>query len=350
MKQSLLIVTQKVDANDDNLGFFIEWIRAMAAEWKQVTVICLFKGTYVLPDNVTVLSLGKEQGRSRLEYIVNFYYYIIRERKKYNDVFVHMNPIYIVLGGIWWRIFGKKIALWYTHKSVDIKLRIAVWLTHIVFTASRESFRLDTKKRIVMGHGIDTDIFAPSLQTSLVPNKIVTTGRISSTKDQMTLLEAVKQVTEQGIRCELDIIGESITDQDALYKQKLMAFVEENNLISVRFLGSMPHEKIQSHISQAVLFINLSSTGSLDKAVLEAMACEVPVISSNEAFSHVLDQYGLMIPPHDPMALSEKIQAIYKQPEKYKNIGRELRSYVITHHSLKRLIEKIGACYSERTE
>ena len=60
----LLICTQKVDTNDDNLGFFHDWIKEFARHCEKVTVICLYKGEYGLPKNVIVKSLGKENTHS----------------------------------------------------------------------------------------------------------------------------------------------------------------------------------------------------------------------------------------------------------------------------------------------
>ena len=57
----ILICTQKVDLNDDILGFFHSWIAEFAKQCEKVTVICLYKGEYDLPGNVKVLSLGKEK-------------------------------------------------------------------------------------------------------------------------------------------------------------------------------------------------------------------------------------------------------------------------------------------------
>lgn len=57
----LLIVTQKVDRDDDLLGFFHQWICEFAKHCDFVTVICLEKGEYALPANVRILSLGKER-------------------------------------------------------------------------------------------------------------------------------------------------------------------------------------------------------------------------------------------------------------------------------------------------
>ena len=63
----LLIITQKVNREDSVLGFFHSWIREFATHFEKVTVICLEKGTYDLPQNVAVLSLGKEGQRSKVK-------------------------------------------------------------------------------------------------------------------------------------------------------------------------------------------------------------------------------------------------------------------------------------------
>ena len=132
----LLIITQKVDKNDSVLGFFHGWIVEFAKHCEKLTVICLYKGEYDLPENVKVLSLGKETGRSRLKYVFRFYKYIWKYRKDYDNVFVHMNHIYVVLGGTFWKILNKKIILWYNHISGSVSLNIALFfVNYICFTS-----------------------------------------------------------------------------------------------------------------------------------------------------------------------------------------------------------------------
>src|SRR3989344_8793777 len=103
---NLLIITQKVDNNDQLLGFFIEWLKKLSQKFDKLIVLCLEKGEYDLPTNVEVVSLGKDRGDSKLKQLFNFYYLIFNLRRKYNAVFVHMNPIWAVLGGTFWRLQG----------------------------------------------------------------------------------------------------------------------------------------------------------------------------------------------------------------------------------------------------
>ena len=131
----LLITTQAVDLDDPVLGFFHRWLVEFSKHCESIHVICLKEGRHELPANVFVHSLGKESGASRLRYVARFYRYIWKYKNEYDTVFVHMNPEYIVLGGLLWRIGGKRIGLWYVHKSVSVRLRIAAVFTN---TGDRE--------------------------------------------------------------------------------------------------------------------------------------------------------------------------------------------------------------------
>ena len=108
----ILIVTQVVDANHSALGFFVRWLAEFARQCESVTVLCLEAGKYDLPENVTVVSLGKSEGESRFGVLKNFYRELWSRRRDYSSVLVHMNPIYVALAGVLWRLMGKRVGLW----------------------------------------------------------------------------------------------------------------------------------------------------------------------------------------------------------------------------------------------
>lgn len=337
----LLIVTQTVDRADPVLGFFHRWIVEFAASCERVTVVCLKKGGYAFPDNVEVISLGKERGVSRARYLMNFFSAIFSRRDAYESVFVHMNPIYVILAGGLWRMMGKKIGLWYTHKQVDLKLRLAEKLVHVVFSASKESFRLETPKLRVMGHGIDTSVFAPpSVRTQAADRErvLVTSGRISSTKNLLLLVEAFALTKHSQSR--LLLIGEASGPAESAYKRQLVERIEALGLTSrVTFTGAKTQPEVAEALRGADLFLNVSRTGSMDKAVLEAMACGVYVISSNEAFRETADTYL-----QDPSA-SALANAVDEALAKERKGTRQ--SYVAETHDLGRLIGRIVQALSE---
>lgn len=325
----LLIVTQKVDQNDDILGFFLVWLREFARTCEEVTVICLEKGEYSLPGNVRVFSLGKEQGTSKVKYILNFYRDIIRERENYDAVFVHMNPEYVVLGGLIWRLLGKKIGLWYTHKAIDLKLQIAEKFTNYIFTGAEESFLLKTNKVRVVGHGIDVDQYARRGTRKMEDFTILHVGRITSIKNIDILIEAIHRfVMTAGVRVRVLLAGNPMTKEDFLYKEQVVELIKKHHLEDVVvFLGSIPNKDIAPLYQEADISLNLAPTGGIDKAVLESMASGVPVFCSNKAFVKYFGPYAedLIFTERNPEDLARKIEKFIERTDK-----KEIEEYLLT--------------------
>jgi glycosyltransferase involved in cell wall biosynthesis len=298
----LLIVTQTVDSTDPVLGFFVRWLQEFAQHVEHVHVICLKEGQYTLPTNVSVHSLGKEKGVSRLGYVGNFYRNIWQLRHDYDAVFVHMNPEYVVLGGVFWRVLRKRVALWYTHKSVTLCLRIAALFAHTIFTASKESFRLSTKKVQVMGHGIDIDFFLED-KTVVRGDWALSVGRLMRSKRHDL---AIRLAHKEGRGLRIAGAGPECVALEKL-GHELGAHVQ--------FLGALTQVQVRDEYRRAAYFIHTSETGSLDKVVLEALACGLPVHTNDLALKMLENADAAYVREHHSLqrlipAILERIQAI----------------------------------------
>jgi glycosyltransferase involved in cell wall biosynthesis len=273
-RMKLLIVTQVVDSHDSDLGFFVRWIEEFAKHAERVEVICLKEGQHTLPANVHVHSLGKEKGVSRFGYVLHFYKYLWQLRHNYDAVFVHMNPEYVVLGGLWWRLTHKRVSLWYMHKSVNLKLRIAALLSNVILTGSKESFRLKSKKVQVTGHGIDTDFFSPDASVKR-GDWLLSVGRLMKSKRHDLVIRVAVEKNK-----ELRIAGEGPE------RANLEALARSLNA-KVTFLGPLSQAQLRDEYRAAALFIHTSETGSLDKVTLEALACGLPISTNDPALKYL---------------------------------------------------------------
>ncbi len=333
---TLLIVTQKVDRNDPILGFFHRWIEEFSKNFRSVIVICLEQGESNLPANVSVFSLGKEKGSSRVKYLLNFYSYIWARRAEYDTVLVHMNPIYILLGGLIWKILHKRIGLWYVHKKVDLKLRIAEKIANIIFTASKESFRLESQKVAIVGHGIDLDKFRVVEHQRGKRYIVLSVGRISETKNILPLVKAIRILNEQRFPAQLVLVGTGITASDKIYEGEVKKYISDNSLAEVvLFKGNIPPENIASEYRQADMFVNLSDTGSLDKALLEAMASGLQILTSNEAFKNIMPAANFTCV--EETEIEEKIANLSNE-----KTTPDFRKYVEDNHNILRLIPTVS--------
>lgn len=339
----LLIITQKVDIADDNLGFFHKWLEKFSEKLEKLYVICLWKGEYSLPGNVIVFSMGRERGCSKLRQFFNLQKFLFKCLSELDGVFIHMCPIYAVASCPFVKIFKKKMVLWFTHGSLTWKLKLAERCVDKILTASKESCRLKKRNKIeIIGHGIDTGLFKPlssniKLQTSDI-FKILSPGRISPIKDQQTLIEAIDiLINYKGIKnLEVKIIGSPLEDYEKEYFKQLKRLVKEKELEGyIKFLGSVPYTEMPKYYQESDLMVNLSHTGSIDKVILEAMASGCLVLTSNEAFLNILnDKY--LFKENDPQNLVEKILNL-------KSISgdKTLREIVIKNYDLDSLIDKI---------
>ncbi|MBI3420982.1 MAG: glycosyltransferase family 4 protein [Candidatus Sungbacteria bacterium] len=343
----LLLITQKVDMNDDVLGFMHGWIAEFSRGVEELTVVCLEERTHSLPSNVRVYSLGKESGASRITYLARFYKIIWRQRRAYDAVFVHMNQMYVLLGGLIWRILGKQIALWYAHGKTSAGLWIAEKIADIVFTSTKSGFRIPSKKVVVVGQGIDIAGYTLAKNASDIPCRIVSVGRISPVKDYETIINAVSLLWQEHIAVELLIIGGVGMAEQAEYLNMLKVLVQEKNASTiVQFLGPRPNREIGAYLGRAQVFVNASRTGSLDKSGLEGMASGLPVFTCNEAYDDVLGPYreALMFPPGDAASLARKIKAYIQMPRQEQiRLGSAMRNIVEQQHALPMLAKNILA-------
>lgn len=343
----LLILTQKVDRNDSNLGFFHQWLLRLAVKVDKLTVICLEKGEYDLPNNVRVLSLCKENQVSRWQYLINFYSYIFKYRHEYDGVFVHMNPEYIVLGGLFWRVWHKKILLWYTHKSVNLKLRIAEKFADKIFTVSKESFRLPSDKLEIVGHGIDVQNFegAAPILSPATHLSLLTVGRVTPDKDVGTLIRAVYVLKKllPAVSCALDIVGDPVVVSDFPYREKMLSLIQElaGQEASLVQIAGYPYDRIPAIYHSHHIFVQGKPTGSVDKVVLEALAAGLPVVVANGgAYADaVKDKIVYSFPAGDYQELAKTIEKIWKAGIIIPN--EKAIEFVRENHNIDTLITKI---------
>ena len=347
---NLLILTQKIDINDSILGFFHQWVEEFSKRYEKVTVIALGAGEYRLPQNVKVFSLGKgglEIGNWKLEiikkfiYVINFYRYIWQERKNYDSVFVHMNQEYVLLGAKLWRLMGKKIMLWRNHPKGSILTNLSVFLSDRVFCTSKYSYTARFKKTEIMPVGIDTKLFKRDEKINRTANSILSLGRISPVKNIRSLIEAFNLLNKEKFSFKALIIG-GVADKDKQYFEMINNKIKEYGLGEiVEFHKAVNSQETVNLYNKYELFINLTLTGSMDKTIFEAMACETLVLTSNQALSGSIDNL-LVVDENDIVQLASRIKEIFYLRGIEKNkLGKELRDFVIENHSLNKLMEKI---------
>jgi len=351
----LLIITRKVDKQDVRIGFFFDWILAFAKEVEQLSVICLEKGDASgLPGNVSIYSMGKERGKNRFREFLRFIWFLLRTVPICDGIFVHMIPLYVFISAPFAKVFRKQLYLWYTHGRYDWRLRMTQSLVSGYLSANKESFPLTTSKPVIaFGHALNLEKFpyAHSRADDDGVLTIVTVSRITPVKNLDVLIRALSLLKNR-LQCKIvcEMIGVPALPSDIEYERKLKALVSNLTLTdNVVFLGGIVHAWLVRRLERADFAVNLSDTHSLDKAVLEAMACGVIVITSNRSIRPVFgDLAAELMVECTPESVADRIATIWNTPhEEKERIRKQLRAIVERDHDMKKTIPKIVEVYKK---
>lgn len=329
----ILIVTQVVDRDHPVLGFFHRWIEEFAKHCESVTVIGQAVGRHAFPPHVRVLSLGKERCRPRWLHVVRFWYLIIRHRRAYDAVFVHMTPVWVVLGWKIWCLFRKPIYLWYEARGKRISLRIALRVVRKVFSASEHGMPLQTRRSVITGHGIDTERFVPG-NAPREAGLLVTVGRMTAAKRHPLLLRALAALP---VPYHIVIVGAPLTREDQATQAELLVLMHRLRIQDRVIMRALPPADLPPLLQRAALFLHASAT-ALDKAVLEAMACGCAVVSCADAVRPLLPE-TLRASPEEMAGVVQWFCSLPRAEQE--DIRKSLRRTVTEHHSLSRLVVRL---------
>lgn len=340
----LLLFNLKTDADAPLLGFTTTWINELARHCESIDVLTMYAGRLAVADNVRVYSAGREKGYGKPRRVLNFYAILTRLllTRRYDACFAHMMPLFAGLAGPLLTLRGVSTTLWYTHRQRTRQLELGLWMSRRAVTAVETSFPIQSPKVIPIGHGIDTDYYAPDSQSGdLERPVIVQVARLMPIKHQATLLRAAAELD-----CDVVLVGDVPEDKSQDYKQQLVTLAAELNMIHrVTFTGDLPRETVREWYQRATLAVNLSPVGLFDKAPLESMACGVPTIVSNPAFDDLFGDAVELLridSPDDANGLTQRLQSLLMMsPDERHTLGNRLREAVIARHSLRQLVQRL---------
>lgn len=357
---NLLFVTQSYDADSTILGVTADWVHALARRCRSVQVLAQQAGRRPpnAPANVTVHSLGKERGDSRQRQLGRLFatlrqvLFAAPSAERVTAIFVHMVPRYAALAAPLAKLRRVPLVLWYAQGGVSRDLQIAHRLVDRVVSASRRSYPLAADRLVVVGHGIDTDRYAPlpSLPRPDDGPLLLSVGRLSPAKDHETAIEALAVLHAQAGAAApplLRICGAPLYPSDEAYAERLRGRVNELGLErAVQFAGNVPYAAMPAEYRRAAVLLHTSRTGSLDKAALEPLACGVPVVTSNPAVQQELTTWGarLSFSAGDATRLAERVQGVLAWTEGERAAAAAtMRQLVVQRHSLEQWADRVVA-------
>lgn len=190
-------------------------------------------------------------------------------------------------------------------------------------------------------NGVDQDIFKPATKFVASPPKLLMIGTVIRQKGVALAIEAMPAVYKAFPGLRLTIAG---TGADMEYCEQRAA--ELHLQTAVTFLGQIPRQKVPQLCQSANLFLfpSLGKEG-LPYAVLEAMACGLPVIATRTGGvqSLITDQKNGVLVSIDLTAkeLSTAIIKLLSDSQKMQLLGKNARKEIVTKYSKTAMLDKI---------
>lgn len=184
-----------------------------------------------------------------------------------------------------------------------------------------EDLQADLNKIQIVRCGVDQS-WQPPVKSSKKNDifTVGTVGRLVEKKGIDTLIIAISGLVRAGREVCLKIAGSGPLELALKQQATSLGLTEE----SVQFVGALSHDKVAEFISGLDVFVlpcKKDSNGDMDGipvVLMEAMLCEVPVISTELSGIPELvinNQSGLIVSPEDDIELSKAIGQLMDSPD-----------------------------------
>jgi colanic acid/amylovoran biosynthesis glycosyltransferase len=171
----------------------------------------------------------------------------------------------------------------------------------------------------VIYNGIDLFRFTANGSNSRESNLILGVGRLVPKKGFGDLLDACHILKNRGVDFRCVIVGDGLEAEMLLQKRRELNLESE-----VEFAGPRKQDEVLKLLHSATLLClpcTVAPDGNQDAlptAILEALACGLPVVSTTvSGIPEIIDSGvdGLLVEPNDPQALSENLALLLKSKD-----------------------------------
>lgn len=206
------------------------------------------------------------------------------------------------------------------------------------------------EKVFITPFGIDEQLFAPSPSTDKPQGEVVigTVKALSYKYGIDTLIQAFaltqkRLATHQPIRLEITGGGSDL--------EKLKSLAKDLGIADqVVFHGPIEHDRVPEMLNRLDIYVALSRAESFGVAILEANACEKPVVVSDAdgpAEVTVEGVTGLIVPKEDPEAASWAIERLVCDEALRRRMGKAGREHVMGKYSWQKSLDIMIEAYRQ---
>ena len=201
----------------------------------------------------------------------------------------------------------------------------------------------DISRAFVNRPAIDASFFEPKEKPVNEVLQILTIGRFTFQKGYLLGLMAMKQLADKGYRFVWNIIGEGPQEEELIFHIHTLGLTEH-----VKLLGKKNKNEVNDLLAASDVFFLSSVYEGIPNVVLEAMAMELPVVTSkcggvDEVIEHGKD--GLIAELYDVDGLTTQLETLLKNRQLRMDIGKEARQKILAEYTLQRQVKVFEEAY-----
>ena len=207
----------------------------------------------------------------------------------------------------------------------------------------------ETHLRLIRGAGVDTGVFTPALKLPPEPVVVLFLARMLWDKGVGEFVEAAHLLTQAGVSARFVLVGDPDPRNPASVPEAtLHAWHREGN--GVEWWGrrdNMPAVWNTAHIACLP-----SYREGLPKALLEAAACGLPIVTTDVPGCREIvrdGDNGFLVPARDAQALARALRSLIGDAALRAEMGRRSREIVLAEFSQEQVIAETLAVYQELT-
>ena len=210
------------------------------------------------------------------------------------------------------------------HLFLGMQINVARQLNHIVTVSEnsrkdiRDSFSITEDRLRVIYNGIDCDAFRPLPEVHREPRRLITTASADQPlKGTQHLIPAVAKLKESFPDLKLTFIG---APKPGGVTEKLIRQYDLDD--QIEFHSKIGHQEIIELYARASIAVVPSEYEGFGLPAGEAMACQVPVVSSDGgALPEVIGDAGVVVPSKNPEALAAAIAGLWQDDNRRHTLG-----------------------------
>lgn len=209
------------------------------------------------------------------------------------------------------------VALDFFHQIAFRKAAGVIFLNQFCLEILPKVTRQKITKTAIIPHGV-SEIFTalPRIEKDIKTFKLIYVSTIDLYKHQWKIAESVDDLLKEGYAISVDFIG----DANPRAMVKLNPFLSE----SIRYHGPVPYGELPTRYAASDAFIFGSTCETFGMVLLEAMACGLPVLSSNKSsMPETLGDHALYFNPLEVETIKEAILKLYKNDSLYKSLRED---------------------------